>query len=291
MGPEVQDTSVDPREVLTDILARDGRALSATAVERGDAAQLLRQAVLAYQDALPVLAQQHLGREQTAELDDRLEHWMPGITGQPAYPHLRGQLALRWVDGTAPQTVIEQATWYRGTQSLTEAEDPAAALTWRISGTTPPSFRDAPLPWLPDIPPALRQQPETSDYLDRLTHRVEDLKQRVTDEAHQAGAADRMPWQQALPPDVDDQLIGDLAVWRAAHGIPSTDPHPAGAPMGEPQAVRHQTRLVRRLSAPSLILDQPTRAHGGERLRASQRRAERHTLHEGPSHEVSGPSR
>ncbi len=157
VGPEVHEAPADPREVLTDILARDGRALSATTVERGDAARDLRQAVLAYQDALPVLAQQHLGPERMAALDDALDRWIPGLTQQPAYPHLRGQLALRWVDGTHPETVVEQATWYRGTQSLTEAEDPAAALAWRIAGTTPPSHRDAPLPWLPDIPPALRQ--------------------------------------------------------------------------------------------------------------------------------------
>jgi len=153
VGPEVQDTAVDLRHVLTDILARDGRAQSATTVERGDAAQLLRQAVLAYQDALPVLAQQHLGHERMAHLDDALERWLPGLTGQPAYPHLRGQLALRWIDGTPPQKVVEEATWYRGTRSLTDADDPAAALAWRIAGTTPPSHRDAPCPGSPTSHP------------------------------------------------------------------------------------------------------------------------------------------
>ena len=98
------------------LVARDGRALSATTVERGDAAQLLRQAALAYQDALPVLAQQHLGHERMAHLDDALERRIPGLTEQPAYPHLRGQLALRWVDGAPPQQVVDEATWYRGTQ-------------------------------------------------------------------------------------------------------------------------------------------------------------------------------
>lgn len=169
LGPGLQDTAVEPRQVLTDILARDGRAHSATTVERGDAAKLLRRAVLASQDALPVLAQDHLGQQRMAALDDALERWLPGLTEQPAYPHLRGQLALRWVDGTPPQTVIEEATWYRSTKSLAEADDPAAALAWRIAGTSPPSYQDAPLPWLPDVLPALRHQPETSDYLDRPT--------------------------------------------------------------------------------------------------------------------------
>jgi conjugative relaxase-like TrwC/TraI family protein len=290
VGPEVQDTVVDARQVLTDILARDGRAISATTVERGDAAQLLRQAVLAYQDALPVLAQQHLGPERMAALDDALDRWLPDLTQQPAYPHLRGQLALRWVDGTPPQKVVEEATWYRGKISLTEADDPAAALAWRISGTAPPSHRDAPLPWLPDIPRVLRQDAETGDYLDRLTHRIDELKQRVAHEA-QGGACDRNPWQRTLAPDVDDQLIGDLAVWRAAHDIPPTEPHPTGPPSKEPDAARHQSRLARRLSAPPHTSFEPKAEADSNRLRASQRRAERHALHQRASRDVSGPSR
>lgn len=290
VGPEVQDTAVDPRQVLTDILARDGRALSATAVDHGDAAQLLRQAVLAYQEALPVLAQQHLGRERMAELDNALENQVPGITGAPAYPRLRGQLALRWVDGTPPKTVIEQATWYRGTQSLTEADDPAAALAWRIDGTTPSSHRDAPLPWLPDVPPVLRRNAETSDYLDRLTQWMDDLRQRVADEARQYGASDQMPWQRVLPPHVDGQLIGDLALWRAAHDIPSTEPSPSGPPIKEPQAAKHQGSLIRRLSALSPVVGVPT-PHPDGKLRASQRQTERQRLHERHSREVPGFSR
>ncbi|MFX0538974.1 ATP-dependent DNA helicase [Ornithinimicrobium sp. Y1847] len=293
VGPEVQDTVVEPRQVLTDILTRDGRAQSATTVERGDAAQLLREAVLAYQDALPVLAQQHLGHEQMAALDDALERWLPGLPGQPAYPHLRGQLALRWADGTPPQRVVEEATWYRGTQSLTEADDPAAALAWRIAGATPPPYRDAPLPWLPDVPPVLRQDPGTSDYLNRLAQRIDDLKQRIADEARQAGASDQMPWQRALPSHVDDQFIGDLAIWRAAQGLPHTEPSPTGPPIKEPEAARHQTRLIRRVSARTSAphVSNPKTDAGGNSLRASQRRAERHALHDNASREASGPSR
>lgn len=255
VGPEVHEMLVDPREVLTDILARDGRAQSATTVERGDAARDLRQAALAYQDALPVLAQQHLGTERMAALDDALDRWIPGLTQQPADPHLRGQLALRWVDGTHPETVVEQATWYRGTQALTEADDPAAALAWRIAGTSPLSHRDAPLPWLPDIPHALREAPETNGYLDRLTHQVDDLKHRVAGEAQHAGAAHRAPWQRSLPPDVDDRLIGDLAVWRAAYGIPPTEPSLTGPPMknSTPPGTRPDSTgdSARRLQSPA----------------------------------------
>ncbi len=290
IDPHLQDTVADPRQVLTDILDRDGRAHSATTVEHGDAPELLRQAVLAYQDALTVLAQHHLGQERMTALDDALETWLPGLTQAPAYPHLRGQLAVRWVEGTRPETVVQEATLYRGKRTLTEAYDPAAALTWRLSALTPLPHGDAPLPWLPDIPPALRRDPGTGTYLDRLSGRIDDLKHRVTDQAQQAGAANRAPWQRPLPAHVDDHLLGDLAVWRAALGIPPSDTDPTGPPMKDPDVARHQARLVRRLNAPSPVLRRPKPGAVGERLRTSQRRAEHHPF-EGPSREVSGPSR
>ncbi|GAA4883418.1 MobF family relaxase [Serinicoccus chungangensis] len=291
VGLEVQDVAVEPRQILTDILARDGRAHSATTTERGDAAQLLRQAVLAYQDALPVLAQQHLGREHMTALDGALERWMPGLTDQPAYPHLRGQLALRWVDGTPPQTVLRDATWYDGERSFSEADDPAAVLAWRIAGTTPPSYRDAPLPWLPAVPPALRQDRETDSYLDRLSQHLGDLQQRVADEAQQAGASPRVPWQRTLPPDIDDRLIGDLAVWRAAHDIPPSEADPTGPQTKEPQAARHQSRLMHRLAEPSPVSSTATADAASDRLRSGQRLAERQRLHDSTSRQPRGPSR
>src|SRR5690606_31346692 len=97
-------------------------------------------------------------------------------------------------------------------------------------------------------PSALRQDAETGDYLDRLTRRVEQLAERVTDEARQAGASDRFAWQRPLPPDVDDQLIDDVALWRAALGIPTSDKRPTGPPMRAPSLVRHQSGLQGRLT-------------------------------------------
>lgn len=186
--------------------------------------------------------------------------------------------------------MLEEATWYRGTQSLTEADDPAAALAWRIAGATPPSHRDAPLPWLPDVPPALRQDAETSDYLDRLTHRIDDLKQRLADEAQQSSSSDQAPWQRTLPPDVDGQLISDLAVWRAAHDIPPTEPNPTGPPVKEPQAARHQSRLIRRLANSSPVPPTPRADAASGRLQAGHRRAEHHAPHEGGApREAYGP--
>ena len=291
VGPEVQEQVVEPREVLTGILARDGRAHSATTVEHGDTAGLLREAVLAYQDALTVLAQHHLGSQRMAALDDALERWLPGLTQQEAYPHLRGQLALHWVDGTPPQTVVHEATLYRGKHSLTEADDPAAALSWRISAVVPLLHRGAPLPWLPGIPPALRHDPDTNAYLDRLTHRVQQLTENVATEARQAGVSARTPWQRTLPPEVDDTLLGDLAVWRAAHAIPPTESNPTGPPVKEPEAARYQGRLARRLTADSSSSPRPTADAPSRRVRVAQRQEEQDRYQAPPSPGLSGPSR
>ncbi|MGB5937069.1 MAG: hypothetical protein WBG76_14535, partial [Ornithinimicrobium sp.] len=233
------------------ILARDGRLSSATTIARGDVARELRETVLRYQDALPVLAQQVIGETRIAGLDDAFERWLPGITGQPAYPHLRGQVAVRWVDGEAPKVVIDDAMWAAGKASLAECDDPAAVLAWRTRDGGLFGYGDGPLPWLPQVPDALRSDPEINQYLGRLADRIGDLKERVVSEARPPGAAEQPSWRQALPPDVDRELVGDLAVWRATHGLPDTDDRPTGPPMEGHATAQQQARLRSRLAAPA----------------------------------------
>ncbi len=250
VGLDVEGPPAGPREVLTEILARDGRLSSATTIARGDVARELRETVLRYQDALPVLAQQVVGKKAMAHLDDTFERWLPGITGQPAYSHLRGQMAVRWVDGQDPKDVVDDAMWSAGTASLAECEDPAAVLAWRTRDGGLFGYGDGPLPWLPQVPHAMRTDPEFNEYLRRLADRIGDLRDRVATEARQPGAAERTPWRQALPPDVDRELVGDLGVWRAAHGVPATDERPAGPALDGRTAAQQQARLKSRLTAP-----------------------------------------
>ncbi|MFK5647991.1 MobF family relaxase [Ornithinimicrobium sp. LYQ121] len=279
VGLGVEEPTVDPREVLTDILAHDGRALSATTVERGDAARDLREAVLAYQDALPVLAQQVLGQERMAALDASFEEWLPGITTKPAYPHLRSEVSVRWLDGQAPRAVIQAATWYRGKESLTDAEDPAAALSWRISTTLRRTCGRGPLPWLPEVPAALRDQPDTGEYLARLATRIDDLADRVADESQVPGTIESTPWMRSVPPDVDDRLIGDLAVFRAAHGVPPTDTRPTGPPLKAADPAKYQSRLEWRLTAPSDWARRSRKTEDGHSRDVRRLRPERHPNH------------
>jgi len=278
---------VGPREVLTEILARDGRLSSATTIARGDVTRELRETVLRYQDALPVLAEQVVGKKAMASLDNAFERWLPGITGQPAYPHLRGQVALRWVDGQAPKDVIDDAVWSAGKASLAECDDPAAVLAWRTKDGGLFAYGDGPLPWLPQVPGELRRDPEINGYLRRVTDRINDLKERVVSEAPPPAAAEGTPWRRVLPPAVDRELVGDLAVWRAAHGIPDTDLRPAGPPMEGRASAQQQARLESRLTAP---VDAPP-AHkkvdprpnlGASRSRAFYERGLHDTVHSSP---------
>ena len=259
VGLDVQGPPVGPREVLTEILERDGRLSSATTIARGDVARQLREAVLRYQDALPVLAQQVIGKEPMVALDDAFERWLPGITGQPAYPHLRGQVALRWVDGEVPKVVIDDAMWFTGKVSLAECDDPAAVLAWRTRDGGLFGYGDGPLPWLPQVPDALRLDPEINQYLGGLADRIGDLKERVVSEARPPSAAEDTPWRRALPPDVDRELAGDLAVWRATHGVPETDARPTGPPIDGHAKAQEQARLTSRLTAPANAPTAPRR--------------------------------
>jgi hypothetical protein len=276
VGLSLQEPSPGPREFLTAILERDGRPESATTTDQGNATRELREAVLKYQDALPVLAQQLLGEKRMGDLDAAFESWLPGITGQPAYPSLRGQLALRWVDGDAPSAVIDAATWYGGKESLAGSDDPAAVLTWRVSDGGLTACGRGPLPWLPEVPSALRASDEANAYLKRLSSCIEVLSGCVAEEANRPGARESNPWLRALPTDVDCQLVGDLAVWRAAQGVLPTERRPAGKLVAEGHAARYQARLLRRASeepgsqVESVHTEMPTGASG--RLAAAARR-------------------
>ncbi|MCV0384697.1 MAG: AAA family ATPase, partial [Erythrobacter sp.] len=163
-----------PREVLTRILERDDRAESATRAMAADPAGELAQAIRQYEDALPLLAEHLLGESKIRALDAALEHWMPGLTNQPGYAGLRGQIALRWVDGESPKEVVEEATWWHKQAELLASEDPAAALARSVSRCGPVPVEISPRAWLAVAPEALRTHPEIGPYLEHLTAAIGD---------------------------------------------------------------------------------------------------------------------
>jgi hypothetical protein len=82
-----------PTETLQQILARDEAPVSASTFLRefNNPAARLFQAVQRYTDGLHVAAEQLVGPETVAELD-QADQYVPGLTDEPAWPTLRAQL-------------------------------------------------------------------------------------------------------------------------------------------------------------------------------------------------------
>ena len=102
------------------------------------------------------------------------------LTTQPGYPGLRGQIALRWVDGESPDEVLRQATWWQNEAELLASEDPAAELARNVSRSGPAPVAIGPLSWLSAAPDSLRDHPESGPYLDRMAAVISDLEVAAT---------------------------------------------------------------------------------------------------------------
>ena len=133
-----------PTETLQQILARDEAPVSASTVlrELNDPAARLFQAVQRYTDGLHVAAEQLLGPQTVAELD-QADQYIPGLTAEPAWPTLRAHLlALAAETGEHPLRHLQTAAAGR---DLHTAGDMAAVLYWRLPELTPTEPRSAAL--------------------------------------------------------------------------------------------------------------------------------------------------
>ena len=139
-----------PTETLQQILARDEAPVSASTLlrELNNPAARLFQAVQRYTDGLHVAAEQLVGPQTVAELD-QADQYIPGLTTEPAWPTLRAHLlALAAETGEHPLRHLLTAAAGR---DLSTAGDMAAVLDWRLPALAPTN--PGPLPWLPGIPP------------------------------------------------------------------------------------------------------------------------------------------
>ena len=100
---------------------------------------------------------------------------MPGLTSQPAYPGLRGQIAIRWADGDSPNEVLQQATWWQSKEELVREDDPAAALARNVARTSLGTSDDGSARWLPAVPRLIRSHESAGAYLERLAGRINEL--------------------------------------------------------------------------------------------------------------------
>jgi hypothetical protein len=211
-----------PTETLRQILARDEAPVSAGTVlrELNDAAGRLFLAVQRYTDGLHVAAEQLVGPQTVAELD-QADQYLPGLTTEPAWLTLRAQL-LAFAAETGEHPLRHLLAAAAG-PDLRTAGDMAAVLDWRLTALAPNS--PGPLPWLPGVPSTLHADPVWGPYLAKRAQLVADLAGQVQDHACQGDA--EPIW---APPGSHPStaLVGEVAVWRAANGIDPHDSRPTG---------------------------------------------------------------
>ena len=211
-----------PTETLQQILARDEAPLSASTLlrELNDPAARLVQAVQRYTDGLDVAAEQLVGPQTVAELD-QADQYLPGLTTEPAWPTLRAHLLA--VAAETEQHPVRHLLTAASGRDLETAGDMAAVLDWRLTALTPTD--PGPLPWLPGIPETLHAHPVWGDYLTKRSQLVADLAEQVQDRVCQGDGSPAWAPSGSHP---NTALIGDIAVWRAANGINPQDPRPTG---------------------------------------------------------------
>ena len=231
-------------DLLEAILGRDEQPLSASSTARqlADPAGRLAGAAHRYADAIGFAAEATTPPATLAALDGTAEQLVPGLTDSPAWPTLRSHLILDAASGIDPVRALTDAV---GKGPLADAADPAAVLDWRLQPLGRLDSLPGPLPWLPGIPDGLAGHADWGDYLRRRHELVMELAQQVRADA--VAAEGRPGWLPSSITSPDPATIGDVAVWRAAHGIPDQDTRPTGERQHAPLERRHQRQLDQRV--------------------------------------------
>jgi hypothetical protein len=169
----IQPEGLHPRtatELLEQILARDATPQSATTLQREqqDPVGLLGAAAARYVDALHLAAEHLAGPQLAASLDHSAERLLKGLTGEPAWPTLRGHLLLLAAAGADPVAELFAGT---ATRDLASAHDQAAVIDWRIQDVNKVAA-GGPLPWLPGIPRPIAADPRWGPCLDARSRLV-----------------------------------------------------------------------------------------------------------------------
>ena len=224
-------------ELLEAILARDDSPVSATTLRRELArpAEPLAHAIACYLDAISYAAEQTAEQPVKDAIDQLPSAFM--LEDAPAWPTLRAHLLVIAADGRNPLGAFRAAV---EEGPLDDAHDAAAVLDHRLDRLDPDARR-RPLPWLPGIPTRLAQDRDWAGYLTQRAQLVTRLGREVREESLSFGA--EPAWLHRLHIDLPDEVIADIAQWRAAHGVPDTDLRPTGPMTHHPAEVRVQQQL------------------------------------------------
>ncbi|NLE97645.1 MAG: AAA family ATPase, partial [Propionibacterium sp.] len=220
-------------EIVESVITRDGSARS-VATELAEAQKpeiLLPSAVDRYCDAIAV-ALQEIRVDEATSLEHEADSIVAGITDSDAWPTLRCRLLFTAHPSDELRRIAAGHHW-------AEVKDPAGLLASLI-----PQPTSGPLPWLPRLPEALRSHATWGDYLQARADRITNLAHQIREEARDAAPPAWMPEGEPLPPN----LIADVAVWRAAMGVPPADERPTGARVMAGTAGTYQQWLDRQLT-------------------------------------------
>ena len=227
-------------ETLEAIIAHDGAAVSATTTARETAspAARLHDATTRYADAMLAAAEDLIGSDRVHQVAQRAETLLPGLTDVPGWASLSVRLLLIESSGTDAHETLTTAVTYR---PLDDADDAALVLGWRLHTLAPTD--GGPLPWLPAVPARLINDPTWGPYLAERAQRVSDLAKDVRESAEDG----RLEWMAPIA-TLPSGLASDVAVWRAAHGIPDSDRRPTGPRQADFAAREHQQWLDQRVN-------------------------------------------
>lgn len=232
-------------EMLAAVLQRDGVEESASTRRRLAASpqELLRQHSLRYLDGVFAAAEDIAGAEALQDLEERAEETQPGITTCGGWPLLKMMLATIHAAGDDPIGELQRV---RAERPLGDAQDVAAVLAWRLDDAD--LFgSNGPLPWLRAVPRPLRDHATWGPYLAARAELVTHYATEVRDQTDQTNEPPR--WAQTVRHDLGTWQ--EVAVWRAANGIPDSDVIPTGEALPASRERNYQLRLEQRVAATS----------------------------------------
>lgn len=234
---------VDPRtavDMLETIIRRDSAPRSArTEVrEQNDPVLQLRGAVERYSDAVDRAAQVQLGPDRIADITQQAEEMHAGLTECPAWEALLGHLCR--IEAETGGQAIDHLRQALANHPLGSARDAAAVLDWRLDPKTTHGGGQGPLPWLPEIPNVDDQTWQA--YLAAL-------RQSVTETSNAVAARARAAAPEGWAIHLDEDLLADVAVWRAACGVSEETHSPTGPERLAVREKRHQRALDKRVRA------------------------------------------